>query len=411
MESEIMRKIKVIQLATYRGNIGDNANIVGTRNLLNQNLGFEIEYTDLDIMDFLWGLKKYDLEFIELVNQHDLLIVGGGGFFELTSDKTCTGTALDISVEVLRQIDTPIVFHALGVDIAKSVPEERLNKFRTFLDYLLASEKILVSIRNDGSMDAVRKLLGDGYAKRLYKAPDGGFFTVVEDFHHPELPTNKRVIGINLAGDMLDFRFPNINYSKPNVLGQLLKKRSSFSPREPRKLNTELFLTKFCTLMSDYLRENDDLDLVLIPHIFKDLSLISGFLNKFHTPFSRRRVTVAPYLQGQGAQEYIFDLYRKCNLVMGMRFHTNVCGIGLNVPTIGFNTYPQIGNLYRELGLSERVVRVNEDGFEERLVALINESLSNSKSIRRKQAQIRIKLLDDMNAFHKIVKNWLDPFL
>ena len=44
---KIMEKLRIIQLAAYRGNLGDNANVVGTRRQLGRNLGVEIEYTDL----------------------------------------------------------------------------------------------------------------------------------------------------------------------------------------------------------------------------------------------------------------------------------------------------------------------------------------------------------------------------
>ena len=124
MTHKTPKKLKIIQLAAYRSNVGDNANIVGTRRLLNQNLGHEIEYTDLEITDFLWGRKTYDDQFVDLVNRHELLLIGGGGYFELTRDETCSGTPLDISVETLSRISIPIVFNALGMDTAKGVNTE-----------------------------------------------------------------------------------------------------------------------------------------------------------------------------------------------------------------------------------------------------------------------------------------------
>jgi len=411
-----MRKLKIVQLACYRGNVGDNANIVGTRTLLNQNLPFEIEYTDLDLMDFIWGFKKYDNQFIELVNQHDLLIIGGGGFFELTVYHTCTGTPLDISVDVLKKISTPIVFYSLGVDAARGVTEERLAKFRKFLDFLLSSEKILVSVRNDGAMDTVRRLLGDNYADRMYKVPDGGFFTVVKDLQHPELPSGKTVIGINLAGDMLDFRFPSIGGNSIGLTSMRQRVGRAISALQGRDIRAnymgvvDQFMSTLSSLMREYLVKHDDIHLVLIPHIYKDLDVINMFISSMAqrgAAHCRRRVSVAPYAIGMEAQDYIFDLYRKCDLVMGMRFHTNVCGIGLTVPTIGFITYPQIEKLYQDLGLSDRAIRVNEMGFEKRLASLIDDSLSNPDSIKEKFGIIRGRLLEETNSFHDIIRDLL----
>jgi polysaccharide pyruvyl transferase WcaK-like protein len=399
-----VKRVRILQLACYQGNIGDNANIVGTRTLLNQNLPFEIEYTDLDIMDYLWKFKRFDSEFAELANRHDLMIIGGGGYFELTDDQSCTGTPLDISLDILKEIKVPVVFYSLGMDIARGVNEDRVNKFRKFLDHLLSSNKILISVRNDGTMDNVKILLGDEYASRIYQVPDGGFFTVVKDFYHPELPDAGQVIGINLAGDMPDFRFRNTGNVVLSRLERLLGDRLGYGRQKAAKISTAQFLVDFAALMNECLGQHNDLGLVLIPHIYKDMNIISQFMSRLPSYVNRRRVTVAPYLHGQSAQDYIFDLYRKCNLIMGMRFHASVCGIGLNVPTIGLVTYPQIEHLYRTLGISDKALKVNEGGFEKKLLTLIDESLNNPDSVKQKFARIREKLLEEASAFHVIMQ-------
>jgi polysaccharide pyruvyl transferase WcaK-like protein len=409
-----MSRLRVLQLACYQGNVGDNANIAGVRTLLSQHLETDIDYTDLDILDFVWGKRQYDQEFVQQVNQHDLLIVGGGGFFELTIDHTRTGTPLDLDADVLGRIKTPIVFYALGLNAYRDVPAGRLAKFRAFLDILLASENILVSIRNDGSMDAVRRLLGPGYADRMYATPDGGFFTEVDDWEHPELPAGKTVIGINLAGDMLDLRFPDSGTTHSRVAGAKRRvvraARALLGRRVDAPGRIDDFFPAFSALLRRYLEERDDLHLVLVPHIYKDLKVIDAFLASLArsaTSWCRRRVTVAPYATGGRGQSYIFDLYRKCDLVMGMRFHANVCGIGLGVPTIGLETYPQIGALYRGLGLAERAVEVNTSGFEDELASLIDASLADPDSVRSRYGEIRATLLGQAKAFHEVIRERL----
>ena len=185
-----MRKLKIIQLAAYRGNVGDNANVVGTRRQLAKNLGIDVEYTDLEYLEYepdpCWGGKKFDDEFAKLVNQHDLLLIGGGGFFEFGVDNSCNGTPLDISFDILEKIKVPIVFYALGFSTIYGATQERKDKFKRYIDYLLASENILVSFRNDGSFNTFKKLYGDEYASRIHKCPDGGFFTVAKDYNHIE---------------------------------------------------------------------------------------------------------------------------------------------------------------------------------------------------------------------------------
>ena len=139
-----MEKLRIIQLAAYRGNLGDNANVVGTRRQLGRNLGVEIEYTDLEYLEYepdpRWGGKKFDDDFARLVNQHDLLLIGGGGFFEFGVDSSCSGTPLDISFDILEKIKVPIVFYALGFSTLYGVTQERIDKFKRYIDYLLSSE-------------------------------------------------------------------------------------------------------------------------------------------------------------------------------------------------------------------------------------------------------------------------------
>jgi FkbM family methyltransferase len=381
-----MKKLKIIQLASYRGNIGDNANITGTRRMLEVNLGREIEYTSLEYLEYepdpRWGGKKFDEEFVKQVNQHDLLLLGGGGFFELAVDGSCSGTPLDIAPEIIDQIKIPIVFYALGFHVLYGLTEERKEKFRRYLDFLFSRKNVLVSMRNDGSLQMVRKLYGDSYADKINVCPDGGFFTTVKDFFHPELPQSKKFIALQLAGDGEKYRFKNGN-------------------------NSTGFLKKLAAVLRQVF-QNYDYQVVLIPHIPEDLKMIDKFLIELGPPYTRKNISVAPYLHGQEAQDYIFDLYSRAQLVIGMRFHANVCPIGLHVPSIGISTYEQIENLYQELGMPQRAVRPDDAKFEEKLLGLIAESLNNRSQIIEHYQRVNQNLKKQITDFHSMLKAFID---
>jgi len=387
-----MKKLKILHLASFEGNIGDNANHVGTRAFLRKNLGCAIEYTDLEIREFYWNIRKYDENFVQLANQHDVVMIGGGNYFELWVKNSCTGTSINISREIMEKIKPPIVFYALGCDAGQGALEENVLKFKKFLDYLNSSPKYLVSVRNDGSENTIRDILGEKYLENIHRVPDGGFFTEVEDFYHPELPVNKKIIAVNLAGDMIDQRFHDATPGMPRI-------------------SYEQFLKAFGSLINNQLRQDLDISIVFIPHIFKDVGIIADTLENIEDRFRRSRITVAPYLHGKGAQEYIFDLYRKCNLILGTRFHANVCGIGLAVPTIGLINYPQIEKLYKELGISDRSVKITWQGFENRLNLLIDESLADQESIKKNYEEIKISLINQINGFHNVMRRWIESNL
>lgn len=387
-----MKKLKVLHLASFEGNIGDNANHKGTRALLNKNLGFDIEYSNLEIREFYWNIKKYDESFVRLCNKHDVVMIGGGNYFELWVTNSSTGTSINISRKIMDKIKTPIVFYALGCDVGQGAPEENIIKFKEFLDYLISSSKYLISVRNDGSLDMVKDLIGEEYAKHIYKVPDGGFFTEVEEFYHPELPIGRTVIAVNLAGDMLHNRF-DINLE------------------DSSKISYERFLKIFGKLLNEQLSKNNDRYIAFIPHIYKDLVMISDILENVEDRFRRKRITVAPYLHGEGAQEYTFDLYRKCSLALANRFHANVCSIGMCVPTIGLINYPQIEKLYNELNLIDRSVKINENGFENVLIKLINQSLVHKEDLKKRYDEIKKRMINQINSFHNVMRRWIENSL
>ncbi len=380
-----MRKIKVLQLASFEGNIGDNANITGTRNQIKKNLNFEIEFFNLEIREFFWGERKYDNHFVELVNKFDLFIFGGGNFFELWVDASCNNTSVDLPIEILKKISTPTIFYALGLDIGMGYTKKGVDKFKKWLDYIITQERFILSLRNDGSYSTAIKVLGEEYSQKFLKLPDGGFFTKYVSNTHCEIESGKKIIGLNLAGDMLDVRFPaNIKDG----------------------ISYEEFLLQLGDCFNKLFYEDENLRLILYPHIYKDLKIISEFLKTLKDKYARTRVTVAPYLHGFKGHDYILDSYSLCDLIMGNRFHTNVCGIGMNIPTIGFINYPQIEYLYDELGLNNRAIRVNVKGFEKELYKKILETFEFKKKIQDEYKKVNLDLLEQSDTFHRHINNW-----
>jgi polysaccharide pyruvyl transferase WcaK-like protein len=173
-----MVTLKVLHLASFSGNMGDNANHRGIRKIFNKYLNFNMTYDELEIREFYisWGKRFFDSSFADLVNDYDLLIIGGGNFFDLYLDKSVTGTTINMTEQILQKIKTPIVFFGVGFDPYKGITDELINRFKRFLDNLLESEKVFISLRNDGSVENIKKYIGEEYVKYICKVPDGGFY-------------------------------------------------------------------------------------------------------------------------------------------------------------------------------------------------------------------------------------------
>src|SRR5690606_34005808 len=107
---------------------------------------------------------------------------GGGNFLELCWNYSKTGTTIDIDIEKLAKINVPIIFSTIGVDDGKGTNEDNINKFRTFLDYVLESEKVLFSVRNDGSINILKRYFSTSRLDKVHIVPDGGFFIKTKNF-------------------------------------------------------------------------------------------------------------------------------------------------------------------------------------------------------------------------------------
>jgi polysaccharide pyruvyl transferase WcaK-like protein len=385
-----MKTLRILHVASFIGNIGDNANHSGARSRMKINFpGTELIFTELEIRRFYrkWNDLAFDETFIRLANTFDLVIIGGGNYFELWVEHSRTGTTVDLPPELLAQLQSPVVFYGLGLDPEKGYSQSTIAKFKAFLDVVLHEERFLVSVRNDGSLNNAYRLLGPKYASMIHRIPDGGFFTKVEEQSHPELSSQGKTLVINLAGDMLDKRFPCA---------------------EEGFISFDDFLEQFAAYIESLLRMREDLSIVLAPHIHRDLQILAALLEKMDDRLCRTRITVAPFLTGPASQSYIFDLYRRADLVMGNRFHANVCSIGLGVPSIGLANYPKIAAMYEELAMPERAVTINRTGFVEQLDALVWESLNNPFTVKTRYAQINSQLTFEIDMFQTYMRHWLE---
>ncbi len=407
------KKRRIIQLAAYGSNLGDNANIVGMRAMLARNVGeFELSFTDWEMVDYSWGLDTYDQADVDRVNDHDLLIVGGGGFFEIVpSADNWTGTRIAIPRALFEKIRVPVVFHGIGTDTVREGPADAgVARFKAFLDLLFASDRYLVSTRNDGSLARLKDLVGDAYARRFHVVPDGGFFTEVGDFDHPEIPVGCRAIALNFGGDLLDKRFPVAAATAAAGKG---RRSAPTTPKDYEAFRSagfagyDAFLDVFSRVLTDFLAADEKLRLVCIPHIYRDIEAAYHFIHRMGFPYARRRIAMAPYLSGRPGQDYVFDLYRKCALSIGMRLHANVVPIGLGVPSIGLSTFPMTADVYRECGIPERALDPGAADFEDRLRTLIADSLADPEPVRRRYAEVRARLVEQARNFHRRIATLL----
>ncbi len=366
-----MRELRVLHLASFDGNIGDNANHEGFYSHLERCRSFTFKIERLEIREFYWKRRFFDETFVETVNDYDLLIVGGGNYFELWVKDSPTGTSVAIEPKLLERIKTPILFNALGVDPGQGASEGNLRKFRRFLD-LLFDRGDLVSVRNDGAMESLRRYVGERYANRIIHTVDAGFFVKprkTDDYYE-----KRAYCAINLAADMADIRFASLPYTR--------------------------YLEEWSLFVERFLKTHPAMEIVFVPHIYRDLAPINDLLAILPDRIRRRKTSVAPLLHGQGGLDAILGIYGGADLVLANRFHANVCAIGLGRPVIGLVNYRQIAELYRELG-SESVVDISKEGFAQKIFEKISPLKSRSLDLKPSLERTYQSYMDEIFAWLK----------
>lgn len=383
---ELKKRLRVLHVASFIGNVGDNANHKGSKLLRDQFLDYEFEITRKEIREFYWKEWLFNSEeFVNEANSYDLVMIGGGNYFELWVENSKTGTSIDLGLEYLENISTPILFYSLGCDLGQGVPQENIEKFRVFMDYLTNDTKYFVSVRNDGALSNIEKIYSQRYKDKIVEIPDGGFFTNVLNLKHYEIEKDMTNILINVAGDMPEVRFPGTD----------------------DKITYETFTRDFAKVLESLDSQyKHKLNFIFVPHIFRDIKTSHDIINNMNDKVRRKNVKVAPYLIGDNGHEYIFSLYNQSDLILGMRFHSNVCGYALEKNVIGLLNYVQISNLYNDINSSE-YVEVNKIGFADKLNSKITEHLNDKERFEGLAISIKETLLEEAKHEYMKLNEWL----
>lgn len=380
------QKLNVLHIASFIGNVGDNANHKGSKFLREQFLDYDFNITRKEIREFYWKEWFFNSEdFVNQANSYDLVMIGGGNYFELWVENSKTGTSIDLGIDYLEKIKTPILFYSLGCDLGQGVPDVNIDKFKQFMDYVTSTNKYFVSVRNDGALSNIQQIYGDRYKNKISEIPDGGFFTSIVNLNHFEIENNMTNIVINIAGDMPEVRFPGTN----------------------GKINYDKFISDFAILLEELNSEYDsNLNFIFVPHIFRDIKTSYDIMDKINDKVRRKNVKLAPYLIGDSGHDYIFSLYNQSDLILGMRFHSNVCSYALGKNVIGLLNYVQISNLYKGIN-SKEYVSVNQIDFKEKLKTKINEHLTQKDFFENLSLEIKENLLEQAKLEYIKLNDWL----
>lgn len=338
--------LKILHVASHVGNIGDDASHAGTRHILRHCLG-PVAIDTLDIrktydMYTLPDRFGFDLDFAERANRYDLVVIGGGAFLDFDIAGTRTGLMMDIEDAVFDALHTPLLVTSVGCHARHREDRGTRPRISALLNNLIERERCAVQLRNDGSMETVRDLIGEARACTIAEVLDSGFF---------------------YDNDGLSYRASNAPYIVISTTDDQLKLRAS-GP----SIDRDLYLAEMRRFVETVIRETE-LNIAFALHIFSDIAAVSTLLEGINYYEVSRRVTIMPYAQHRFGADQIFSGYRNGEATIGMRFHANVCSLAMGKPTLGLIAAKRSAAPHETLGLDDGVVAVNEPGFSSRIFA------------------------------------------
>lgn len=361
--------MRILHLASFVGNIGDIANHEGLYRELKNLLDGEITIDKLEMRLFYKNnqQRKFDESFAELVNEYDLLIIGGGNFFELCWEYSATGTTLDISRDILKLIKTPIYINGMGIDLDKGYSELTITKFREFLNNIFTLNKVFFTVRNDGSEEVVTRYFKE-YKHLIHVIPDYGFF-IKDVLEACQISQNEpKYIGFNLAVDMFDIRFKYRDYQQ--------------------------FIKGIGNVINEVL-ETYNINIYLFAHIQSDYIAITDVMKHINNYFLRSRVSISSLVVGDELAS--FKRYSQCKMILGMRNHSTICSIGLGIPSFGMTSYKKPEYIYSDVGLENRYINLANQYFFEKITEEIHRLLSDEYY----ESKIKSKYIGVLNVLEK----------
>lgn len=346
--------MKILHVASFVGNIGDNASHKGLESILSTFFD-KFHITRLEIRKFyknynLSDKKLFDLEFIRYANQFDMLIIGGGGFLDYWLEGSLTGTTIDIDPKLVPEITVPTLISSVGCMPHKAVPEGNIEKFRAFLDATIKHPKIKIAVRNDGSISSLANDIGKKYLEYIPEILDNGFF--FETGARSHLCFKDDYVAINITNDQL--------LMNSKVRGNI---------------NKETYLKNLSSVVK-YITQELKLKVVFVPHIYSDLKAINEILDRTHDFIVRDSISIAPYLQHDAGADTVFSVYKHSKLTIASRYHANVCSIAMGVPTIGLIALDRVKYVYDQLGMPNSYILLDYE-FSSDLIRLIDNMLCN----------------------------------
>lgn len=328
-------------------NWGDKALVYATQRIFEKELGL-VDWTNMDCR------RPYTQKDIDLINQHEFLVVGGGGLIlPDTATNTVSGWQWQISKDMLEKINIPIIVYAIGWNLFSG--QKNNDKILKPNLKALAEKASFISLRHSEDVDIFNRYVGSKKAV-LNVCPS----VVMDSFRD----CSSGVVGLNIAGDR-----PEIRYGNKTVVYQKLK------------------------YFVDWLYKNNYQPWI-INHMPSDIDFAG---------FYKQSRDIRVYNMATMPVEAGIQLYRGVEYMFATRGHAQMVPMGLGVKTASLVSHKKITRFLDDVGAGETSIDISDPMLETKCIGMI-ETL-DKKDFYSVRKGVEFHMAENMNKIRKALNN------
>jgi hypothetical protein len=369
--------MKISLLANTKSpNPGNWALIAGTKWIIERSFGGNLEFEMISWDDITFKDSVFGDNFYEKVNNSDLLWIVGAVTFNGREEHTRGGCRFNLNSSDLDRIRVPIVFGGVSYRFWNTHAYPNSQQLRNLLTSLSCREKCLVGVRNDGTREWIRDIIGIS-SNAIVEFPDPGLFAV-----KPRKIDEKEIQGIvvSLNNEDSDSRF------------------KSEKERENLILSIANACKSFWEIHDEYVS--------FAPHSFEDYELFGELTKLLPKKFLHQRVNVFP-IAPSNETKHFYELYAKARAVIATRVHAMSPSIGMQIPTLVVSSQDRLRNYMKNLELQDYFIEQglldsNSSAISSRLIGILDSQVSiqsNFREARESQIEALVKPMNRVKTF------------
>jgi polysaccharide pyruvyl transferase WcaK-like protein len=374
--------LNLIHLANFNStNIGNGALIKGLESSIEEDFPCAVQWQREPWDNYTFGVVDFDEAFVDKINASHGLIIGGAVTFNGRDYNHRTGTRFELPFELWSKITKPVVFYGLSYRHWPSQVYHHLDKLKLFIEKILASENMILAVRNDGTKDWLKGMTGIS-SEAIIEIPDSAVYVTAQDGgEYPEILPDVKNIMVSFNDEDMAHRF-DTSYSVAGVSNR----------------SRDYVIDEFAIAI-EKLAENFSANFILCPHYFDDYRFISNFLERINPRIAHQRM-VSTGLGRVKDSEHFYGRYRSADVALSMRVHSMSPCIGLGTPMVAYTTQNRMTDFMRRIDLKAMAVDAFAPSSGMALFECAKYALENAPVIRKRFLKVRAAMREDTRAFH-----------